>query len=65
MMKESTTIPFQDIETSEDSLAIVCHDQSNVSLCLSRKSDGDMEVVMTKADATKLIEALKKAITQK
>ena len=64
MMKESTAITFQDTETSEEALAIVRYDQSNVALCLSRKSDGDMEVVMTKADATKLIEALRKAVAQ-
>jgi len=42
----------------------VRYNQKNVAICLSHKSDGDMEVVMAKADAQKLIEALKKAVTE-
>lgn len=64
MMQESTTITFQDAETSEEAVAIVRYDQSNVAICLSHKSNGDMEVVMAKADAQKLIEALTKAVTE-
>lgn len=63
-MNEITTITFQDTETSEAALAIVRHDQNNVAICLSHKSNGDVEVMMTKADATKLVEALKKAVAQ-
>ena len=64
MMQESTTITFQDAETSEEAVAIVRYNQKNVAICLSHKSDGDMEVVMAKADAQKLIEALTKAVTE-
>lgn len=63
MMQESATITFRDTESAEEALAIVRYDQSNVALCLSLKSDGDMEVVMKKADARKLIEALTKAVS--
>lgn len=64
MMKESTTITFEDAESSEEAVAIVRYDQSNVALCLSLKSNGDMEVVMKKEDARKLIAALNKAVTK-
>lgn len=63
-MKESTTITFLDAVSTEETVAIVRYDQSNVVLCLSLKSDGDMEVVMKIEDARKLLEALKKAVAQ-
>jgi hypothetical protein len=61
MMNEAASIKIRDFESSEEALAIVRYDGSRVALCLSLKSDGDVEVVMNKADAGKLIEALKKA----
>lgn len=64
MMKEATTITFQDAESSDEAIAIVRYDESNVALCLSLKSNGDIEVVMNKADAYKLIEALTTAVSQ-
>ena len=57
-------ITFKDAESSDEAVAIVRYDDSRVSLCLSLKSDGDTEVVMTKADARKLLEALKRAMSQ-
>jgi hypothetical protein len=64
MMTEAATITFQDTDSSDEAVAIVRYDESRVSLCLSLKSDGDVEVVMKKADVEKLIEALKKAVNQ-
>jgi hypothetical protein len=60
-MKEAATITFKDADSSDEAVAIVRYDGSRVSLCLSLKSHGDLEVVMKKADAEKLIDALKKA----
>jgi hypothetical protein len=62
MMQEATTITFRDAETSDEGIAIVRYDESCVALCLSLKSDGDIEVVMKKSDAGKLIEGLKRAM---
>jgi hypothetical protein len=61
-MKEIATIPFFDSNSSSEAVAIVRHDKSHVALCLSIKSNGDIEVVLTKSDATKLLNALKKVI---
>jgi len=64
MMKQSATTTFQDADSSEEAVAIVRYDERRVALCLSLKSDGDLEVVMKKADVGKLIEALQKAVNQ-
>ena len=63
MIKESSTITFREFETAEEALAIVRYDEKSVHLCLSLKSDGDIEVSMNKEDAKKLVQALTKAIT--
>jgi hypothetical protein len=64
MMKEAATISFQDAESQDEAVAIVRYDENHVALCLSLKSDGDVEVVMKKGDVEKLIEALKKSVNQ-
>jgi hypothetical protein len=64
MMKEAATITFQDIESSNEAVAIVRYDDTHVALCLSLKSDGDLEVMMEKSDAQKLIQGLQKAVSQ-
>ncbi len=63
-MKEAATIKFKDAESSDEAVAIVRYDESRVAICLSLKSDGDVEVVMNKADAGKLVEALRNAMSQ-
>jgi hypothetical protein len=63
-MKEAATITFKDAESSDEAVAIVRYDESRVALCLSLKSNGDVEVVMKKADAERLAEALKRAMNQ-
>ena len=63
-MKEAATIKFNDAESSDEVVAIVRCDESRVALCLSLKSNGELEVVMNKADAGKLAEALKRVLDQ-
>jgi hypothetical protein len=60
-MTEAATITFQDADSSNEAVAIVRYDETHVALCISLKSEGDIQVVMKKTDATALIEALKKA----
>jgi hypothetical protein len=62
MMKEAATIKFTDADSADEAYAIVRYDESFVAVCLSLKSNGDIEVVMKKEDAKKLSEALKKAV---
>jgi len=50
-LRRDSTIAFQDCESSDEEVAIVRYDKSCVALCLSLKSDGDVEVVMKKVDS--------------
>ena len=63
MMKEVATIKFKDAETSDDAVAIIRNDEGVVAICLSVLGGSDVEVVMRKADASALLEALKAAVT--
>ena len=47
----------------DEAVAIVRYEEDRVALCLSLKSNGDVDVVMKKADAAKLVEALNRAIS--
>ena len=60
-MREAATITFQNIDSSDEAVAIVRYDERHVALCLSLKSSEDVEVVMSKVDARALIHALKQA----
>ena len=60
-MKEVATIMIHDVESSGEAVAIIRPSNNCVSLCLSLKSGGDVDIVMDKADTEKLVEALKKA----
>jgi len=62
MMKEPVTIKFEDLETRREALAIVRYDDSCVVIALSHKEDGDLQVVMSKEQASKLLEALNAAV---
>jgi hypothetical protein len=64
-MKELSTINFRDVDSSDEAVAIIRYDNARVSLCLSLKADGDVEVVMTRADAANLVESLLRAINAK
>lgn len=61
-MKEAATITFQDLDSSEEAVAIVRYDAEKVALCLSLRANGDIEVTMNKAILKKLIEALTEAM---
>lgn len=61
-MKEAGTINFRDATDSDEAAVIVRYDEESVAVCLSKKSDGDMEVVMNKQDAETLLKALQKAV---
>jgi hypothetical protein len=63
-MEQGTTIKFKDLDTSDEAFVIVRYDEASVVVGLSLKSNGDMQVVMKKADARELVEALKKATSQ-
>jgi len=62
MMTDAATIKFRDAESSEEAVAMVRYDEHRVAVCLSLKTNGDVEAVMSKADAQKLLEALKVAV---
>ena len=64
-MEQGIIIKFKDLDTSDEGFFIVRHDEKSVVVGLSLKSNGDMQVVMTKQEAKELIEALKKAVHQK
>jgi len=57
-MKEAATITMMDIKSSEEAYAIVRYSPDSVALCLSLKSNGDVEVLLSKSDAKALVEAL-------
>ena len=60
-MKHAATITFVDSETEDEACVVVRYDETTIGLCSSLKTNGDIEVYMTKDDARKLIEALKEA----
>jgi len=62
MMTEAATIRFEDLETRQEALAIVRYDETCVTVALSHKEDGDLQVVMSKDEAKQLLEALKVAV---
>lgn len=61
-MREAATIKFTDLETSDEALAIIRYDESMVAFCLSLRSNGDIEVAMTKEDARAILAALELAV---
>jgi len=61
-MSPIATIRFQELETGEDCVAIVQSSSGKIALALSRKSDGDVEIVFTTAQTSELIQALTAAL---
>ena len=61
-MKEAGTINFQDASDSDEAVAVVRYDEKSVAICVSKKTDGDMEVVLDQQAAKSLLEALRKAV---
>lgn len=64
-MQQGRIIKLKDLDTSDEAFFIVRHDDKSVVVGLSLKSNGDMQVAMTKQEAKELIEALKEAVHQK
>jgi hypothetical protein len=60
-MKEVRTIPFLDIETRSEGVAIIRATQGCVGICLSLSEDGDIEVVLDIKHVHDLVIALKEA----
>lgn len=62
MMETAIAFRFQDNCSSDEAYMSVRYDSVQIALCLSLKSDGDLEVVMNKSDGRKLLEGLEKAL---
>ena len=63
-MHEIATLNVGDPENRDEACAIVRAGEGQVALCLTLKSDGDVEVFLS-VDMTKLlIEALNRAVTE-
>ena len=62
MMEEIATIQFQEIETSDQGLAVIRRSKDAVAIALSLQGNGDIEAVMTKEDARRLLKALQAAV---
>jgi hypothetical protein len=61
-MEEVATITFEDLDTKSEAVAIVKRDAEAVLLALSIRVDGDIQVVMRRVDARRLLEALQTAL---
>lgn len=63
MADDATTIEFFDEDSDDHACVIVRKAGDLVGLCVSLKSNGDVEVFLNTNDATKLIEALRNAVS--
>jgi hypothetical protein len=55
------TFTFDDLDDSDESLVVIRSVPGGVGLTLSKKSDGDVEVVMPQAIAERVARALRDA----
>jgi len=62
MWKQAATIKCTDIDESDEAWVFVRYDDISVAIGLCLKSNGDMEVLMNKKDAKRVMDALKTAI---
>ena len=62
-MTHIETIAFEDADERCEAAAIVRVDKDNVTLSLTLKTNGDMQVVMPRDAATRLHTALGKALS--
>jgi hypothetical protein len=60
-MKESETIRFVDLASHDEGCAIIRYNDEQIGLGLSLQSNGDIEIIISKNDARKLIDALMRA----
>lgn len=63
-MKHIAIIKMLDIDEADEAFANVRCGKGKVALALSILTNGDVEVVMTKAQAQELIDALASAVNQ-
>ena len=61
-MQTADTIVFRDIDTADEAVVMVRYDARHVVLAISLKSNGDIQAVMTKADAAKVMAALQRSL---
>jgi hypothetical protein len=61
-MTECASISFTDAESGDTALAVIRRDDRRIALTLSLESNGDIEVFLAKADARRLLAALREAI---
>ena len=61
-MKEIATLQFRDAATGDEAVAIIRADQRLISLGVSLKKDGDVDVNLTLKDGEDLIAALQEAV---
>lgn len=61
-MMEAASIRFIDQDTSDEAYVFIRYDESHVAIGLSLRSDGDMEVFMSKEEARRVLEALRLAV---
>ena len=61
-MKDIATIQFSDIDSGDEAIVIVRATVGSVALCISKKHDGDVEVVFRSEECEKLLKALQQAM---
>lgn len=61
-MKQISTIQFKDIDSNDEALIIVRASEKYITLCISKRMDGDIEVVFQSEEGDKLLEALRQAL---
>jgi hypothetical protein len=61
-MKNTGTINTKNLDSDENAVIVVRHDQDKVALTVSLEKGNDTEVLISKEDAQKLLEILKTAI---
>jgi hypothetical protein len=62
-MEQAGSVKFVDADSGDDAYASVRYDGATVALAISLKSDGDVEVFMSKQDARLLLDALRVAVS--
>jgi hypothetical protein len=63
--KEIGTLTFVDAESNDEAVAIVRISGANtIGLCLSLRSNGDVEAFMRRDDARRVVEALTAALNE-
>lgn len=61
-MKQIETIQFVDLDSGNDALIIVRASTNQIALCISKKEDGDIEVLFRAEECKQLLEALQQAV---